>query len=374
MMLNKKILVLRFPYSSTLGGGELHTLTLAEELEKKGLEFKLLSSCRVLLNEFAKRHWDYKKIWLGQEPVSKSSLIIFPLFIPWIILRMSLNLFYHRLKGFKVIFCLSLTEKIILTPIAKLLGYKIVWMEHLSIGRWLTLNPYRPLYWLWSRLANIVTVSEAVKMELINIGIPDDRIRVIYHGIDLAKKPAEEKKSSELFVVGAISRLDKEKGVEYLLQAAKIAAEFINNLRIIIVGDGEERKNLEWLAKKLNLEQKVLFVGWQNNPDEWLINFDVFVLPSIKRESFGLVLLQAMLCQKPVIASDLGGVPEVVADQTTGLLVKPGDAGALAQAIIDLRRQPERMAQMGQAGYERVKEKFNLEKMVERYYQVFTRK
>ena len=162
--------------------------------------------------------------------------------------------------------------------------------------------------------------------------------------------------------------------MEYLLQAAKIASEFIPNLRVIIVGEGQERKNLEWLAEKLAMEQKAMFIGWQDDPDKWLVNFDVFVLPSVKRESFGLILLNAMALKKPVIASDLGGIPEVVADKTTGLLVKPGDAQALAQAIIDLYRHPEWQAEMGEVGYQRVKEKFGLEKMVERYYQVLTRK
>lgn len=123
-MTNKKILILKFPYSSVMGGGEKHTLTLAEELGKKGLEFKLLSSDSVLLDEFKKRRWDYKKIHPAKEPVAKWSILIFPIFIPWIVLRLGLSLFYHRLKGFKVIFCLSLTEKIIITPWAKLLGYK----------------------------------------------------------------------------------------------------------------------------------------------------------------------------------------------------------------------------------------------------------
>ncbi len=358
-----------------MGGGELHTLTLVEELEKRGLEFKLLSSCRILLKEFAKRRWEYKKIRLAKEPVTKWSIIIFPLFVPWIILRMSLSLFYHRLKGFKTIFCLSLTEKIILTPLAKLFGYKIIWMEHVSVKRWLTLNPYRLFYWLFSRLAMVVTVSEAIKKELLTIGVPDDKIRVIYHGLNLEKfSSLEKQQASNLFIIGTICRLNKEKGVEYLLQAAKIANEFIDNLRLIIVGDGPERKNLEWLAKKLELEQKVLFIGWQENPDKWLINFDIFVLSSVKRESFGLILLDAMVLKKPVIASDLGGIPEVVADKKTGLLVGPGDIQALAQAIIDLHRHPEWQTAMGQAGYERVKEKFSLEKMVERYYQIFTRK
>ncbi|MFH1173496.1 MAG: glycosyltransferase family 4 protein [bacterium] len=370
----KKILILKFPYSSVMGGGEKHTLTLVEELEKRGLEFKLLSSCPVLLREFSKNNWPKKKISLGKEPVSKASILFFPLLVPWILFRLLLTLAWHRLKGFDVLYCLSLTEKIVITPWARLLGYKAIWMEHVSPERWLTLNPYRIFYWAFSRLATIVTVSEAVKNELLAIKISEDRIRVVYHGVDLngISLPANPR-TDNLFVIGTVCRLNKEKGVEYLLRAAKIATEFIVNLQLIIVGDGEEKDHLEWLANKLGLGKTVLFVGWQKDLDQWLANFDIFVLPSVKRESFGLVLLDAMAHAKPIIASRLGGIPEVIDDQVTGLLVKPGDADDLAQAIINLHRQPKLRQQMGRLGYERAKENFNLEKMMTKYYQIFTR-
>lgn len=374
-MPTKKILILKFPYSSIMGGGEKHTLTLVEELEKKGLDFKLLSSCPVLLREFARNNWPFKKIHLAKEPVAKGAIMFFPLFMPWIFLRLILTLIWHRLRGFSAIYCLSLTEKIVITPWARILGYKVVWMEHVSLERWLTLNPYRVFYWLFCRMATVVTVSEAIKRELMALGVPEDHIRVVYHGIDLSLVNLEtERKNNNLFVIGTVCRLNKEKGVEYLIQAAKIASEFIPNLQVIIVGDGEEKPHLEWLVNKLSLNKTVIFVGWQKELDQWLNNFDLFILPSVKRESFGLVLLEAMAHVKPVIASMLGGIPEVVAEEETGILVKPGDANELAQAIINLHRQPKLCRKMGELGYQRAKNEFSLEKMLVKYYQIFTRK
>jgi len=283
-------------------------------------------------------------------------------------------LLLFRLRGFNVLYCLSLTEKIVLTPWAKLLGYRIVWQEHVSIQRWLTLNPYRIFYQLFSRLVKIVAVSESVKQELLSMKIPGNNIWIIYPGLDLAIFSGYQPTNRQgAFVVGTIGRLVKEKGIEFLLQAVKIAQKFIPNLRLVIVGDGPERKNLEWLANKLEFSQQVLFVGWQEEPAKWLNNFDIFVLPSARRESFGLVLLEALALKKPVIASKLGGIPEIIKNKKTGLLVKPGNARQLAQAIIDLFNKPAQRAELGAAGYQLIKEKFTLEKMIEKYYQVLSR-
>lgn len=382
------VLILKFPYSSTFGGGEKHLLTLVEQLQRRGLAFFLLSSCPVLLAEFRQRRWGQQKINLAPEPVAKWSIIIFLLFVPWILIRLLFKLILLRLRGFNVLYCLSLTEKIVITPWARLLGYRVVWQEHVSIKRWLTLNPYRIFYQLFSRLVKIVAVSESVKQELLDIKIPENNIWVIYSGLDLEQftphlsDTGDDTNTSPLkypkdaggaFVVGTIGRLVKEKGFEFLLQAVKIAQKFIPRLRLVIVGDGPERKNLEWLAHKLQFNQQVLFVGWQADPLKWLNNFDIFILPSVKRESFGLVLLEALALKKPVIASKLGGIPEIIQNKKTGLLVKPGNTEQLAQAIIDLHNNPDQRTALGEVGYELVKEKFTLEKMVEKYYQVLSR-
>ena len=147
------ILILKFPYSSQLGGGEKHTLNLAESLKERGYKFYLVSSCKVLLKEFKKRKWPAMKLWMGKEPVTEAWVFLFLLFSPILILELFFVLLYHRIfKEIKILYCLSLTDKIIATPIARIFGMKVIWVEHTSIGRSLKLNPWRIFYVLWSRL------------------------------------------------------------------------------------------------------------------------------------------------------------------------------------------------------------------------------
>ena len=135
------ILILQFTSSSTYGVGEQHALTLVECLGQKHQFF--YSACRVLLPEFAKHGWQQQRIWAGTEPVTPLALLLF-LFTWPIILT---NLLYWLIR-YKIhhqtdtLFCLSLTEKVLLTPFARALGMKVIWMEHLQIERWLLLTHY----------------------------------------------------------------------------------------------------------------------------------------------------------------------------------------------------------------------------------------
>ena len=158
------VLIFKFPYSSLFGGGEVHTLQLVEQLSRRGWKFFLVSSCHVLLEEFAKRKWYAIPLAISKEPVTIPAILIFALFSPMILLQLSAILLYYRIvKNVRALYCLSLTEKILVTPVARLLGIRVYWMEHLLMERWIQMNPYRWSYVLNSRLARIVPVSEAVK-------------------------------------------------------------------------------------------------------------------------------------------------------------------------------------------------------------------
>ncbi len=368
------ILILKFPYSSQFGGGEKHTINLVESLRERGYKFYLVSSCRVLLEEFKKRKWSAVKLWAGKEPVTEAWVFLFLLLSPIIFLELFFVLLYYRIfKKTKVLYCLSLTDKIIATPLARIFGMKVVWVEHTSIGRWLKLNPWRIFYVLWSRLVTVVAVSEAVKKQLLKIGVKEKNLKVIYNGVDVSGcefMPAVKNFRTN-FSVGTVCRLHHEKGVEFLLKAIKIAKEFIPTLRLVVIGDGPERQNLIWLTKQLEIYDSVLFVGFQGNIEGWVKDFDIFVLPSVEKEAFGIVSLNALACGKPVVATRVGGIPEVVEDGKTGLLVEPKSAEEIARAIVNLHRHPEIRREMGVRGRKTVEEKFSLDKMIDEYETLF---
>jgi len=227
----------------------------------------------------------------------------------------------------------------------------------------------------------VIAVSEAVKKQLIKIGVSGKRIRIIYNGIDMKEVLAKEGEAKEAvttakishatFAIGTICRLTKEKGADHLLKAIALAQEFIPHLELVVIGDGPEKKNLVWVAKKLGIGQKVKFVGFQENVIDWINNFEIFVLPTREKESFGLVLLEAMARGKPVVATSVGGIPEVVEDKVTGLLVPPKDSTTLGDALIYLYTRPDKRKEMGERGRERVQKLFTLERMVEEYMEEF---
>ncbi|MFH1598162.1 MAG: glycosyltransferase family 4 protein [Patescibacteria group bacterium] len=373
------VLILKFPYDSAYGGGEKHTISLVRGLISQDFNFYLASSCPVLLREFKKRGWHNQKTWAGFEPVSKWSAIVFPLLAPLTFPKLACTVFYYRFfKQVRIIYCLSLTEKLLIAFWAKLLGVRVFWTEHTTIDRWLTKNPWRWLYVWHSRLVTVVPISQAIKNQLLEIGVKEKNIKVIYPGIDLGKidivRRNFERRFKKSFIIGTICRLEPEKGIEYLMQATKRALPLIPNISLIIVGDGGARKNLEWLAKKLEIDQVTQFVGFQHNIEKWYPLFDLFALPSAIRESFGISLVEALAFEVPVVASQMGGVTEIIEEKETGYLVPPKNSDALSEKIIYIYKNYQEARQAAKRGRLKVEKMFSLDLMVEEYYKLLFRK
>lgn len=368
----KNVVIMKFPLSSTMGGGERHTLTLVQELQKRDFNFFLASSCRVLLSEFRKRRWPAKRWWAGVEPVSIFRILVWPFIAPFAYVSVSAVLVYYRLvKHVTVLYCLSLPDKVLGTLPARMLGMKVIWVEHVTVERWLTKNPLKlPYRWL-SRLATVVAVSHAVKKQLIDeIRVPADRTTVIYNGIDLGVYAVKERQweKSARFNIGCVARLEPEKGVEFLIQAVKIIQEFIPFARLIIVGEGSERKKLVWLSERLGLKEIIQWVGYQREVNKWYSYFDTLVLPSVGRESFGITLVEAMASGVPVIGTRLGGIPEIIDHASTGLLAKPGDSQDLADQLMYLFNHRSEVHDMILRARSKVETTFSLERMIRDYY------
>lgn len=362
----KSMLIFKFPYASQYGGGEKHTLDVCDAVYGRGGRVFFVGSCSVLLQEFHKRGWPARKWYAGKEPVALWSLLVFPITAIFAWLGMLCILVAYRLhQKTTIVYCLTLTEKVLITPWARLLGMKVIWAEHVTPGRWLRLNPLRSLFILWAPLVTIVVISQNIYRQLRSLGVPASPITLVYNGINLEPYRDFQRRTfhwSKQFLVGTIGRLEPEKGQVYLLRAFQMFLSMVPHARLLFAGDGSQRGPLEWLARQLGIERSVQFVGFQppEHIPRWLMSFDCFVLPSTVRESFGIVLLEALAAQCPVIASNLGGIPEIIQHNSNGLLVPPADTEALFQALLTVYQHPDGAQERSENGLQMVEERFSL--------------
>lgn len=196
---------------------------------------------------------------------------------------------------------------------------------------------------------------------------------VIYNGVDeerfsSTKEPSLIKTQlgidSESPVVGSVSSLKALKGHTYLLRAVPLITDIFPKTKFLIVGDGPLRPLLEAQVKEENISSSVIFTGTRQDIPDLLSAMDVFILPSCLREGLGIAIIEAMAAAKPVVATDIGGIPEVVRSGATGLLVPPRDEIALGEAIIQLLKNPEMSKHLGKQGKLRFKKRFTKKKMI----------
>ncbi|HWI52009.1 MAG TPA: glycosyltransferase family 4 protein [Symbiobacteriaceae bacterium] len=205
----------------------------------------------------------------------------------------------------------------------------------------------------------IVAVSEAVKRALVAQGADPGRVVVIAGGVDLSAFSGQAPLVPG--VLCALGRLQTEKGFDVLLKAL---VELKGESRLLIGGEGLLAQELPRLATELGIRNAVDFQGFISDVPGFLSHAGIFVLSS-RSEGLGLVVVEAMAAGRPVVATRVGGVPEVVVDGETGLLVPPEDPGALAGAIRRLLADPDLAARMGEAGRRRAQEFFSAGRMAD---------
>ncbi len=218
------------------------------------------------------------------------------------------------------------------------------------------------------RLASGVVVnSSAAGADLLSSGaMKNQQVHLIPNCIDLQhfrpSKPKSEVLSSlgigaDGLLIGTLCNLRPEKNLEMLLQAARHVHQILPESRWVFIGDGPERDKLQGVATQLGVSGAVLFLGDRADVPDLLGALDLFVLTS-RTESFPNAILEAMAAACPVVATAVGGVPELVREGENGLLVSPGDAEGLTDKIIELLRDPARREAMGRAGRLRVEREF----------------
>ncbi len=226
----------------------------------------------------------------------------------------------------------------------------------------------------------IITVSGAIKRQVASDGVAEDKIVVVPNGVvpnqddcgkdHRAKILAGLGLTGDEKIAGAVGRLSPVKNIEALLLAAQKTVETLPEARFLIVGDGPRRGRLEDMAARLGIEDRVIFAGWQADIKRYLAIMDVFVVTSLI-EGSSFAILEAMAIGKPVIATDVGGNPELVADGETGFLVGVNDTDALADRMANLLADDEKAAAMGQAGRERIEADFTEKQMLDKTADVY---
>jgi glycosyltransferase involved in cell wall biosynthesis len=221
------------------------------------------------------------------------------------------------------------------------------------------------------KAAFLVTVSDAARDVLIKSGVRADRVRRIYTGVDINRLSPEYDGSrvreqlgipNGASVLGCLANVLEIKGHDILLHAFANVVKVHPTSHVLLVGRDTSSYGAEMraLANRLGVAERTHFVGFQPDVRPYLAAMNLVVLPS-RSEALGLALLEAMAMGKVVVASAVGGIPEIVADGVTGKLVPPEDPAALSMAIIELLSHPERLIEGGRQGRKRIQSAFTVE-------------
>ena len=234
--------------------------------------------------------------------------------------------------------------------------------------------------WKYRQVDAFVAASEAIRQMLIGDGVPGARVVTVHEGIDVDRidgTPAVNVHEALWLphhapLVGNVAALVPHKGQRYLIEAAHLVVQKIPDARFVILGEGELREHLEHLVREHHLEKHVLLPGFRTDVIGCIKGFDLFVMSSVT-EGLGTSLLDAMACRKAIVGTRAGGIPEVVDEGRTGLLVEPRDPRQLADATISLIQDEAMRKRMADAGYARVRERFTVDRMVADTAAVYSR-
>jgi len=264
---------------------------------------------------------------------------------------------------------------------AKLAGTPVIVSSEQETDFYKALQPIRSVEVQLSKMTDaIVTCSDGVRSFLCKqVGVRGDNMVTVYNSLrlenfslshDALVAKRELGLDSTGMIVGMVAHLRPEKGHILFLRAAAQVLGAVPGTAFLLVGDGPLRDDLERLALGLGISDAVHFLGSRKDIPRILSAMDVFVLSSL-REGFGIAAAEAMAMGKPVVATTVGGIPEVVADGQTGILVPPQSPDALAAAIVKLLRDERLRNRMGEAGRKRAEEHFSSQAMVRRFEEIY---
>lgn len=382
----EKLLIVKFPLQSAWGGEEEIHLLLAKKLRENNHEIALLTSCPYLIKGFHEQNFYTKKGVHYPDPVSKKALLLFPFTAIYFFFVGIYYLAFFRFKGYREILFLRFGEKILWTPLAKLMGYKkVFWGEHCMFSRWILKNPLLPVWKLVSRFAEFIAPSKIMQEQIRKTS--KSTIHLLPNALseekDLSQKIPSKKplidllnkkfiqqfKETDTFIVYA-GRLSNEKGLPMLIESTEKILKKNDRTFLLLAGEGSERNHLEQIVKAKSLEDKVFFLGFleTENLSRFYLGVDIFCLFS-DFESFGLALLEAMSAQLPVIATKNGAIPELIQNNKNGLLIE--NKKQAEEAIKKLIADKALREKLGKYGRNFYKNNFTAKVFAERAEKIF---
>ena len=216
-------------------------------------------------------------------------------------------------------------------------------------------------------ITSYLAISKGIKNHWINLGLDKNKTKILYDGIIISSiKPANIRKDWNIgdevkYIIGCVGRLSWEKGHIFLLNAFALFSKMMPDTVLVIVGDGDIKKELEQNAYDLGLREKIIFTGYQLNASDMTAAFDLLIVPS-KEEPFGLVVIEGMRAGTPVIGTNAGGIPDIIEHNRNGMLIEYNDVEALSEAMKKLLIDEQLRSKVTSKGFETVKERFSIER------------
>ncbi len=370
MSTDKKINILHLVNGFAIGGGELKLLELVEHLDKEKYNQVVCS-----VGQGGPLHEQFKKVCpkVFVFPKKHRFDISLILKVAQVIKEENIDIVQTTLFYADIIGAISAR----LTKVPLVISWDVV------------TQPFKPIHKLAFKYVKkyinvVVTVSDAIKRKVITERNMDpNKVQTIHYGVDTNKFVRKDSKvkaikkelnlKDDQVLIGVVARMTVQKGHKYLVDAVSKIKEQLGDVKFVLVGDGPLRTEIEEQIAGLQLGSFFEFLGFRNDVDDLLSIFDVFVLPSLW-EGLPNVVLEAMSCSNPVIATAVDGTPEAVKDGGTGLLVPSKEPGPLADAILKLVKNKKVRENMGRNGRKRVEEEFSLTKQIEEFQLLYESK
>jgi len=351
-----------------IGGIATYTVGLARALKAKGYDVFVVSSGGVLVQELTAGGVSHIKLDIRTKSELSPKVFSAIFELRRIIKKMDIDVVHANTRVTQVAGFLA----------SKLCGVKFITTCHGFFNK----NIGRSLVPAWGD--RVIAISEPVEEHLIkDFHVPKRKVSLIYNGIDVKKflkEFSDEEKGvlkdkfgirKDHSVIGTIARFTPDKGHDVLLSALFEILKEKPNVQLVFVGDGNERARIIDMTQHLDLGANVIFVKSQINTLNILATMDVFMFTPKRREGLGLVLLEAMACGKPAVATNVGGVSTIVKDGVNGFLVPPSRPELLVEPTVRLLKDKALYHKMSQSGREMVIQKFSINGMTDRVEAVY---
>jgi glycosyltransferase involved in cell wall biosynthesis len=354
-----RVLVIRNAWQQDAGGAEQYALNLCVALEHAGHLPLLITKVRDIVEKSKIGRIPYRMgSWRDNQEWSRSYWFRYPLTVLWylwIIVR-------HRID---IVHPQSRDDFIFATKAAKLLRKRVVWTDHADLKYILAPN-YAPRLRSWvlqtaQKADAIICVSESEKRTILAVAPQLANLQVIHNGVFVPHVLQVATKTNQ-YIVGTNARLVPSKGIAELLEAFAL----LDNSRWdlwLLGGFSGNKKTYQQLARKLGITKQVKFLGYHNNPNDFVAAMDIFVHASY-HEAFSLAVIEAAMLGKPIIATQVGGTPEII-DNQCGILIPPKDREALHAALKQLIKDPQHRQELGALAKNKAIRQFDFQRLVE---------